>query len=84
MKSFSMFFYFSLLHGLAAAQTGTNTGAPRAMSLEDCIQEALQHNLDVQIERYTRKSHSTICAALTVVTIPCSTFPASTIRKCRS
>ena len=22
------------------------------MSLEDCIQEALQHNLDVQIERY--------------------------------
>jgi outer membrane protein TolC len=35
-----------------AGMTGTNTVAPRAMSLEDCIQEALQHNLDVQIERY--------------------------------
>jgi outer membrane protein TolC len=30
---------------------GTNV-ATRAMSLQDCIQEALQHNLDVQIERY--------------------------------
>ena len=29
--------------------TNTNT---RAMSLQDCIQEALQHNLDVQIQRY--------------------------------
>ena len=29
-----------------------NTVAPRAMSLEDCLQEALQHNLDVQISRY--------------------------------
>lgn len=46
-----------------AAQTGTNTNviqtntttnaAPRQMSLEDCIQEALQHNFDVQISRYT-------------------------------
>jgi hypothetical protein len=26
--------------------------ATRTMSLEDCIQEALQHNLDVQISRY--------------------------------
>jgi outer membrane protein len=37
------------------AATPTNTmaaGATRPMSLEDCIQEALQHNLDVQIERY--------------------------------
>jgi len=38
------------------AQTVTNTMAPtappRQMSLDDCIQEALQHNLDVQIERY--------------------------------
>jgi len=31
------------------ADASTNT---RAMSLEDCIQEALQHNLDVQIQRY--------------------------------
>jgi outer membrane protein TolC len=35
-----------------AAQTGTNAVAPREMALQDCIQEALQHNLDVQIERY--------------------------------
>ena len=35
----------------AAGPAGLNT-APRAMSLEDCLQEALQHNLDVQIERY--------------------------------
>ncbi len=41
----------------AVTQTGTNTMAAaaasvREMSLEDCIQEALQHNLDVQISRY--------------------------------
>jgi outer membrane protein TolC len=40
----------------AVIQTNTNTmatAAPaREMSLEDCIQEALQHNLDVQISRY--------------------------------
>jgi outer membrane protein TolC len=36
----------------ADAQTDTNTVAGRAMSLTDCIQEAVQHNLDVQIERY--------------------------------
>ena len=46
----------------AAVQADTNTVAAQtnamaatapthAMSLEDCIQEALQHNLDVQIER---------------------------------
>jgi len=38
-------------------QTDTNTMAAtapaREMSLEDCIQEALQHNLDLQIERYS-------------------------------
>ncbi|MFZ1074559.1 MAG: TolC family protein [Verrucomicrobiia bacterium] len=33
----------------ALIETNTNT---RAMSLQDCIQEALQHNLDVQIQRY--------------------------------
>lgn len=36
----------------AAAQTDTNAVAGRAMSLTDCIQEAVRHNLDVQIERY--------------------------------
>ena len=34
---------------LAPTYTNANT---RAMSLQDCIQEALQHNLDVQIQRY--------------------------------
>ncbi len=36
----------------AAAANLTDTNATvRAMSLQDCIQEALQHNLDVQIQR---------------------------------
>ena len=30
----------------------TNAAAPRAMSLTDCIQQALAHNFDVQIQRY--------------------------------
>jgi HAE1 family hydrophobic/amphiphilic exporter-1 len=34
-----------------AANSGTNT--VRQLSLQDCITEALQFNLDVQIERYT-------------------------------
>ena len=37
---------------MAAAQTDMNAVAPHEMSLQDCIQEALQHNLDMQIERY--------------------------------
>jgi outer membrane protein TolC len=41
------------LHGTnAAAVPADMNAATRAMSLEDCIQEALQHNLDVQISRY--------------------------------
>ena len=36
----------------AVAQTGTNAPAGRAMSLPDCIQAALAHNFDVQIQRY--------------------------------
>lgn len=35
----------------AAAPAGRNA-TTREMSLEDCIQEALQHNFDVQISRY--------------------------------
>jgi outer membrane protein TolC len=34
------------------AQTGTNATAVRAMSLPDCIQAALAHNFDVQVQRY--------------------------------
>jgi len=33
------------------AQTSTNAPAGRAMSLQDCIQAALAHNFDVQIQR---------------------------------
>jgi HAE1 family hydrophobic/amphiphilic exporter-1 len=33
------------------ATGATNMSGPRAMSLEDCIQEALAHNLDLQIQR---------------------------------
>jgi outer membrane protein TolC len=52
MKNFNIaLFLFSTVF-MAAAQTGTNAVAPREMALQDCIQEALQHNLDVQIERY--------------------------------
>jgi outer membrane protein len=35
----------------AAAAPDSQAAAIRKMSLEDCLQEALQHNLDVQIER---------------------------------
>ena len=54
MKSFSIVSIFFSAVFAAVAQTNTNmdAGAPRAMSLQDCIQQALQHNLDVQIERY--------------------------------
>ena len=36
----------------ALAQTNTDSAAPRAMSLADCVQEALTHNFDVQVQRY--------------------------------
>jgi len=52
MKSFNVVLFFFSTVFVAAAQTGTNAVAPREMALQDCIQEALQHNLDVQIERY--------------------------------
>ena len=52
MKSFSVSLFIFLAAFTAAAQTGTNTIATRAMSLPDCIQQALQQNFDVQIERY--------------------------------
>jgi outer membrane protein TolC len=51
MKSFGLVLISLLTAFAAAAQTSTNT-AGREMSLTDCIQAALQHNLDVQIERY--------------------------------
>lgn len=59
MKSLGIVsFFFSAIFTIAAqtnsastATTMANTAA-RAMSLQDCIQEALAHNLDVQIYRY--------------------------------
>ena len=52
MKSFgsATFFFCAILSAAAAADT--NAPAPRAMALQDCIRSALQHNYDVQIERY--------------------------------
>jgi len=52
MKSFSVVPVFFLAVFAAAAQTNTDAGASRAMSLQDCISEAMQHNLDMQIERF--------------------------------
>ena len=48
---------FSLLATLSLAlaghaQTADTAAAPRTINLQDCIQQALAHNLDVQIERY--------------------------------
>jgi outer membrane protein TolC len=34
------------------AAAGTNAAAGRAMSLQECIQEALGHNFDVQVQRF--------------------------------
>jgi outer membrane protein len=52
MKSSRVFSFFFFVAFAAAAQTGTNTAATRPMSLPDCIQQALQQNFDVQIQRY--------------------------------
>jgi outer membrane protein len=52
MKIFSVVSVFFLAVLTVAAQTNTDAGATRAMSLQDCVQEALQHNLDLQIQRY--------------------------------
>jgi outer membrane protein len=58
MKHFAVVFLCSLLAVTAAAQTNPSLVATnvvpngRKMSLQDCIQQALSHNLDVQIHRY--------------------------------
>src|SRR4051812_16142649 len=36
-----------------AASAQTNSWMPKKMSLEDCVETALHHNLDVRIQRYT-------------------------------
>lgn len=52
MKKFGVVLFLFAAALIATAQTNLNAGATRAMSLEDCLQEALQHNLDMQIQRY--------------------------------
>src|ERR1700690_4136313 len=52
MKSSRVFLFFFFVALAAAAQTGTNSAATRPMSLPDCLQQALQQNFDVQIQRY--------------------------------
>src|SRR5258708_5182209 len=50
MKNFIFGLVMLALVASAAAQSGSPTS--RALSLQECIQLAIQHNLDVQIERY--------------------------------
>jgi outer membrane protein len=52
MKRFSIITVFILAALTSFAQTNAPAGATRAMSLADCIQEAMQHNLDMQVQRY--------------------------------
>jgi outer membrane protein TolC len=52
MKRVGIFLAFFAAVAAAVAQTSTNAPAGRAMSLSDCIQAALAHNFDVQIQRY--------------------------------
>jgi outer membrane protein TolC len=52
MKFFSVVSAIFLAAFTVAAQTNIEAAAGRAMSLADCIQEALAHNLDLQIDRY--------------------------------
>ena len=52
MKKFSAVFSIFLSVAFAVfAQTNTDASASRPMSLTDCIQESLQHNFDLQIDR---------------------------------
>ncbi|MDD5138850.1 MAG: TolC family protein [Verrucomicrobiales bacterium] len=51
MKNFGVAL-FLFTAGLAAAAQTNAVPAAREMSLPDCIQQALAHNLDVQIQRY--------------------------------
>src|SRR3954471_4699196 len=44
--------FLALLTFCVAARSQTNRWTPKKMSLEDCIETALQHNLDVRIQRY--------------------------------
>ena len=49
------FVVFAALPVLAQTNLDQTTGAPRPMSLQDCFAEAIKHNFDIQVERYTPK-----------------------------
>jgi outer membrane protein TolC len=59
MKNFGVTLLYCLLAVTAAAQTSPSLVATnlvpngRQMSLQECIQQSLKHNLDVQIQRYS-------------------------------
>src|SRR5271170_4701713 len=52
MKKASVVSFFFSVAFAVFAQTNADVAAPRAMSLADCIQEAIAHNFDVQVARY--------------------------------
>jgi outer membrane protein len=51
-KSSAALLIFFAVASAAFAQTNTDAVASRPMSLADCIQESVQHNFDVQVQRY--------------------------------
>ena len=51
MKQIGILSAFFAVVTVAVAQTNTNAPTGRAMSLADCIQAALSHNFDVQVQR---------------------------------
>jgi outer membrane protein TolC len=51
MKHIGILSAFFAVVAAAVAQTSTNAPAARSMSLQDCVQEALSHNFDVQVQR---------------------------------
>jgi outer membrane protein TolC len=55
MKYFGLLALVFLAALPAKAQTNLDltTGTPRAMTLQDCFVEAIKHNFDIQVERYT-------------------------------
>jgi outer membrane protein TolC len=44
---------FAALPVLGQTNLDLTTGKPRPMSLQDCFVEAIKHNFDIQVERYT-------------------------------
>jgi outer membrane protein TolC len=52
-KSSAVFLVFLAAVFSAFAQTDADVSPTRAMSLADCVQEAVSHNFDVQVERFS-------------------------------